>query len=381
MSRLGISTTLLVLVFAFPFNTTAKQQEISSKAQSMINEFDLWEGGTLMSSHPRWQVPEEILVVMPKPVAAYGDTIAQALKSVAEDSNINIYISGDHPVPDYVRRAEVVIGFCHKDLLNQLPELIWFQNLGSGSEGCSSLAGVQAGNFTLTNIRKIAAVPIAEHAIGLLLMFNKNLHRYHRNQTKGYWKIYKDSSVATGELKNKTLLVLGLGGIGTQVAKRANLLGIRVIATRNSNRKGPDYVAKVGLAHELYKLAKEADFVVNSMPLTTMTQGLIDHRFFNAMKPGAVYISVGRGRSTNQEDLVSALNSGQLGGVGLDVTEPEPLPPKHPLWTMDNVVITPHIAGRGSDARNRTLILFQENLRRYINGEKLLNVVNIKKGY
>jgi len=99
------------------------------------------------------------------------------------------------------------------------------------------------------------------------------------------------------------------------------------------------------------------------------------------MKPGAVYISVGRGRSTNQDDLVSALNSGQLGGAGLDVTDPEPLPSDHPLWTMDNVVITPHIAGMSSSARNRTLILFQENLRRYLNGDKLLNVVNIKKGY
>lgn len=381
MFRISSSIILLVLACVVPFSATAQQKPVNPDAQSLIKELGLWEGGEAMGDHPRWQTPKQILVVMPKPIAAYGDIIAQSLKAVSDDIDINIYIPDSDPIPDYVKQAEVVIGFCYKALLDQLPQLIWFQNLGSGSEGCSSLAGVEVGDFTLTNIRKIAAVPIAEHAVSLLLMFNKNLHHYHRNQLQSEWKLYRKPSVATGELNNKTLLVLGLGGIGTQVAKRAHALGMRVVATRNSSRKGPDYVARVGLAHELYDLAKEADFVVNSLPLTPATQGLIDQKFFNSMKKGAVYISVGRGRSTNQGDLITALNSGQLGGAGLDVTDPEPLPSDHPLWTMDNVVITPHIAGMGDDARKRTLILFQENLRRYINGDKLLNVVNIKKGY
>lgn len=381
MSRFKISIILLSLLFILPLKAATEQKQSSPEAKSLIEALSLREGGQAMDTHPRWQTPRQILVVMPKPIAAYGDIIAQSLKPVTEGIDVNIYIPDSAPAPDFVKEAEVVIGFCYKTLLDQLPQLIWFQNLGSGSEGCSSLAGVEAGDFTLTNIRKIAAAPIAEHAISLVLLFNKNLHRYQHNQAQSIWKPHVEPSTSTGELSEKTLLVLGLGGIGTQVAKRAHALGIRVIATRNSSRNGPDYVAKVGLADELYDLAEEADFVVNSLPLTPATQGLINQRFFNAMKPGAVYISVGRGRSTNQDDLVSALNSGQLGGAGLDVTDPEPLPSDHPLWTMDNVVITPHIAGMSSSARNRTLILFQENVRRYLNGDKLLNVVNIKKGY
>jgi D-2-hydroxyacid dehydrogenase (NADP+) len=355
--------------------------ENSLEAQTLIQELSIREGGEALHLNPKWKKPEFILIVVPQQIKIYGKMIAQAIKPIAGDIDIKIYSPGSVDSPSYVEQAEVVIGFCRKSLLDQLPKLIWFQNIGSGSEGCSSLSGVSGGDFTLTNIRKIAAAPIAEHAISMVLMLNKNLHRYHHNQRQGEWKRYVKPSVITGELSDKTLLVLGLGGIGSQIAKRADALGMRVIATRNSSRSGPDYVAKVGLAHELYALAKEADFVVNALPLTTKTTGLIDQKFFASMKKGAAYLSVGRGRSTNQNDLLTALKSGQVGGAGLDVTDPEPLPSDHPLWTIENIVITPHIAGMGAGARKRTLILFQENLRRYLNGDKLLNVVNINRGY
>jgi phosphoglycerate dehydrogenase-like enzyme len=178
----------------------------------------------------------------------------------------------------------------------------------------------------------------------------------------------------------KTLLVAGLGGIGTEAARRGAALGMRVIATRRSTRQGPDFVDYVGLADELLTLAGEADFIINALPLTPETVGIFDAEFFAAVKRGAYFVSMGRGAITGTSDLVAALLSGQLGGAGLDVTDPEPLPAEHPLWQMDNVIITPHVGGWGGE-RERHGILLVENVGRFIRGDALFNVVLPERGY
>jgi phosphoglycerate dehydrogenase-like enzyme len=183
------------------------------------------------------------------------------------------------------------------------------------------------------------------------------------------------------EVGGRTMLVVGLGGIGTEVARRAHALGMRVIATRNSSREGPDFVARVGLPGDLAAFAAEADVVVNATPLTPETEDLFDEEFFAAMKPGGYFVSVGRGASTDTDALVDALRSGHLAGAGLDVTDPEPLPAGHPLWSMPNVIITPHVASNSDVQDEREWILAVENLRRYVAGEPLLNVVDLRRGY
>ena len=183
------------------------------------------------------------------------------------------------------------------------------------------------------------------------------------------------------ELAGRTVLIVGLGGIGTQAAKRAHGLGMRVIATRGSRREGPDYVEYVGLADEVNDLAAQADVVINAAPLTDRTRGMFDSEFFAAMKPTAYFISIGRGASTVTDDLVAALINGELAGAGLDVTDPEPLPEGHALWTMPRVIISPHSGGRSDKGRDRLFLLVQENLRRYVAGEALYSVVDIERGY
>jgi phosphoglycerate dehydrogenase-like enzyme len=131
----------------------------------------------------------------------------------------------------------------------------------------------------------------------------------------------------------------------------------------------------------LPKLAAQADVVVNALPLTPDTTGLFDADFFKAVKPGAIFISVGRGASTDTDALVAALQSGQLYGAGLDVTDPEPLPGDSPLWQLDNVIITPHVSGAGGNSWGRVALVAVENLRRYVAGEPLLNVVDMRAGY
>ncbi len=181
-------------------------------------------------------------------------------------------------------------------------------------------------------------------------------------------------------IAGKTMLVVGLGGIGTAAAQRGAALGMRVVATRNSSREGPDFVDYVGLSSELLQLAGEADVIINALPLTAATRGLLDEEFFAATRKGAFFINVGRGGTVDTAALTAALMSGHLGGAGLDVTDPEPLPADHALWQLENVIITPHVSSRG-ESDDRYLALMTENLRRYAAGERLLNVVNPERGY
>jgi phosphoglycerate dehydrogenase-like enzyme len=234
-------------------------------------------------------------------------------------------------------------------------------------------------DFIMTNNQRVSAPSISEVAIGMALMLSKDIHNFQKAQYQQQWA--RSGAPAASDISGKTMLVLGLGGIGTETARRASALGMRVVATRNSSREGPDFVEKVVLSDEMYELAGEADFVVNALPLTEQTSGLIGKKFFDALRPGAYYISVGRGKTTVTADLVAALNDGRLGGAGLDVTDPEPLPPEHALWNARNVVIMPHVSGRNIDAYRRSLIVAKENLRRYVQGEKLLSVVDKERGY
>jgi phosphoglycerate dehydrogenase-like enzyme len=260
--------------------------------------------------------------------------------------------------------------------------LVWVQVFSAGVEHCVSNPGMQGGNRILTNGQKIGSPALAEHAIALMMALVRGLDVYHSSQLAGSWQ--REVELGTGEfmeLEGRTVLVVGLGGIGTQVAKRAKGLGMRVIATRGSSREGPAYVDYVGLANEANLLAAQADVVINTAPLTEQTRGMFNAEFFAAMKPTAYFVSVGRGASTVTADLISALHNGEIAGAGLDVTDPEPLPAGHPLWTTPRVIITPHTAGRSDRSRDRLYLLLQENLRRYVAGEPMLSVVDIERGY
>jgi phosphoglycerate dehydrogenase-like enzyme len=140
-------------------------------------------------------------------------------------------------------------------------------------------------------------------------------------------------------------------------------------------------VSYVGLPDELARLAAEADFVVNTTPLTAATTGMFDAKFFAAVKPGAFFVNVGRGKSVVQTELVAALKSGRLGGAGLDVTDPEPLPADSPLWQMQNVILTPHVSANSDIDDGVRFAIAAENLRRYVAGDKILSVVDVAKGY
>jgi phosphoglycerate dehydrogenase-like enzyme len=154
-----------------------------------------------------------------------------------------------------------------------------------------------------------------------------------------------------------------------------------VIATRNSGTDGPPFVAQVGLSNELHRFAARADVIVNTLPLNDQTRGMFNKAFFDSAKRGALFINVGRGATVVTADLVAALMDGRIGGAGLDVTDPEPLPADHPLWRAPNVLITPHVAATIDTGDEPRWLIARENLRRYVAGGKLLSEVDVKRGY
>ena len=276
--------------------------------------------------------------------------------------------------------ADAIIGYCTDDIVAAADELVWIQIFSAGAEHCLAVDEVASGGILLTNMQKMASPVIGEHAIAMMLSLTRGLTQQAKTMPNGEWNRSVGGDIGMMSVDGKTVLVVGLGGIGRAAAKRAAALGMRVLATRNSSRSGPEFVEYVGLSDELHDLAAQADVVINALPLTPETTGLFDDAFFDAVKPGVFFINVARGASVVTEDLVAALGDGRVAGAGLDVTDPEPLPADHPLWRMPNVIITPHIAWYGNN-RERQVTLARENIRRFIAGDALLNVVDPERGY
>jgi phosphoglycerate dehydrogenase-like enzyme len=175
--------------------------------------------------------------------------------------------------------------------------------------------------------------------------------------------------------------IVGLGGTGRAVAERARGFGLRVLAVDPEPVPAPPGVEAVWRMERFHDLLRESDVVVVCAPLTPETRGLFDRRAFAAMRPHALLINVTRGAIVDGAALVEALETGQIGGAGLDVTSPEPLPPEHPLWRMPNVVVTPHAAGGSPLRQDRVVDLFCANLRSFRSGEPLDGVIDKTKGY
>ncbi|MEE8496373.1 MAG: D-2-hydroxyacid dehydrogenase [Xanthomonadales bacterium] len=373
-----IFTAVLILAPAVGFTDPPDQVRDAiqeSAVEVMIRELGLRQSPLPSRDLSGWKPPRKIVAMLDTPDRLPG------LEAAAPGVEIVVVKTVDEAV-ERAQDAQIVLGFCDDAFFSAAQQLHWIQLYSAGVDRCMTHAGIHTGNKLLTNGQRIASPALAEHAIAMMLVLVRGLDIYHANQIKGVWQRETELNRTDHlELAGRTLLVVGLGGIGTQTARRAHALGMRVIATRGSRREGPDYVEYVGLSDELNHLAAQADVVINTAPLTDRTRGMFDATFFQAMRPQAFFISVGRGASTVTDDLVSALEKGSIAGAGLDVTDPEPLPEGHPLWTMPRVIISPHVAGRSDRSRDRLYLLVQENLRRYVAGEPMLSVVDIERGY
>ena len=340
--------------------------------ESLIEDAGLREGPVAMRDVDGWRKPKKIVVSSRWDIAELLQAQFPGVEFVAADS------AGDAVAA--VKDADAVIGWCDARVIGASRQLVWAQVGSSGVERCMSTDRIAAGSVVLTNMQKMSSPAIGEHAVAMMLSLARGLPQQARRMDSGEWNRRFGDDVGMTSVDGRTLLVVGLGGIGTAAARRADGLGMRILATRNSSREGPAFVDYVGLSDELFALAEQADVVINALPLTPETRGLFDEAFFNAVKPGVIFVNVARGGSVVTDDLVAALRDGRVRAAGLDVTDPEPLPADHPLWQMENVIITPHIAWYGS-TQERELVLTMENVRRFIEGDALLNVVDPERGY
>jgi len=268
------------------------------------------------------------------------------------------------------------------DIVPRAPKLKWLQLTSAGVDRLLDAPVVQS-HVTVTTASGIHAVPISEYVIGAMIAFAKGFPRAMRAQAERSWQPYWPE-----ELEEKTVGIIGVGAIGARVAQIARALGLRVLAMRRSAQRrlaGPETgdpsIDEMLPPSDLPYLLGESDYVVLALPLTPESRGMIGEAELRAMKPSAVIVNIARGAIIDEPALVRALKEGWIAGAALDVFSREPLPSDSELWALPNVLLTPHISGGTPRYMERAVRLFCDNLRRYLDGQPLLNVVDPQRGY
>ncbi len=313
-----------------------------------------------------------------KPQILTGGLSPQQLAEVRQAvPEVDIVTAPEQQLAEKAASADALVGYCSSELIRAGKKLRWVQVLSAGLEHCG-FDELKNSPITVTNAKIIQGPEIADHAFALLLSLTRSIHRVEADRSKQDWDRGRYRPI---ELRGKTALVIGLGGIGTQIAERAFAFGMTVLAIDPKDIPFLNAVKQVGKPDQLPEFLPRADVVFMSAPHTLETETMLGLEEFALMKQGTYFVNVSRGKTVDTEALMQALKQGRLAGAGLDVTNPEPLPKGHPLWTMENVVITPHLAGQSDVFSQRLLELVKENLKRFAKGLPLHNVVDSSKGY
>ncbi len=314
---------------------------------------------------------KKILVTLP----VRPDQEAQ-LHKIAPHADFTFAINGKASI-EQVHMANIILGSVPPKFLKGAESLEWLQLNSAGTGGYTN--GILKDGVILTNASGSYGLAISEHLLAMAMALQKKLHMYLLNQQNALWQ---DEGPITS-MFGATVLVVGLGDIGGEFAKRCKCLGSHTIGIRRVAREKPDYVDAVYTMEQLDDLLPKADIVALSLPQTKETTHLFSADRFKRMKKGAILLNVGRGSAIDQEALIEALASGQLGGAGLDVTDPEPLPDNHPLWDAENLILTPHVSGgyHLAETQKRLFQLSAGNLKKYLAGEKMDSVVDFETGY
>jgi phosphoglycerate dehydrogenase-like enzyme len=359
--------------------------------ERLVEVFDLREDDVPVRELPGWAPPEKVVVVVPEEWDRREERMAFLQEVAPGVELIPVRDRRDALDRGVLADAQVVLGLgCGASTVAAIgPETHWVQSGSVGVAGCFT-SGTPPGetnrilrerNIVFTSIRGMTARAIAQHSLTLMLSLIGGMDIHDERQHNHIWgrtqtDVVKDKNLDM-EFQDQTLLVVGLGSLGTEVGRLAHALGFRVIATRRTSRTGPAFVDYVGLSEEMYELAAQADVVYASVPNTPETQEMFDARFFDAMKPSAYFVSIVRLPVVNWDDLKDALRSGSIAGFGAD-----DLPQRDfELWDMPRVIMTPHVSDYSNRYRDNQFLLYRENLRRYVAGDRMLNVVDLQRGY
>lgn len=308
-------------------------------------------------------------------VTGMDESSIRELQSVTPEASI--VAASESDAPRKIADADAIFGTITPDLFRAASKLQWVQVYSAGVEHYLFPEFVDS-PVVLTNCKIIQGPEIADHAMALLLSLTRDLYKTIPARTSEEWSRGRHDPI---ELRGKTAVIIGVGGIGSQIAQRAHAFGMNVIGVDPKEMPLNPYVSRMIFPDRLDSALPLADVVFVSAPLTPQSQGMVGARQFELMKKGAYFIAVSRGKLYDTQALVKALDSRHLAGAGLDVTNPEPLPKGHSLWKFENVVITPHIAGQSDGIAERRMALIKENIARFVKGEPLENVVDKKKGY
>lgn len=272
--------------------------------------------------------------------------------------------------------AEGAYGTIPPDLLPKAQKLRWLQAPQAAPPAGYYYPELIAHPVAITNFREIYNDHIAAHVMAFVLAFARGLHIYLPQQLRREWRPAPRESGDVVHLPEASALIVGVGGIGGEIARLAAAFGMRVIGIDERRTEKPPGVAELHRAAALDAELPKADFVILTVPHTPETEGFMNRARFRRMKKSAFFINIGRGMTTRLDDLVAALEAGEIAGAALDVYEQEPLPADHKLWTLPGVLLTPHTAGHGPYLDDRRYEVLSDNCRRFAAGEPLRNLVD-----
>ena len=311
-----------------------------------------------------------------------SDTTRRWAKALAEqvpEARVVVAEDGETAARE-ITDAEAAFGWLTDDLLAKAQRIRWLQAPQAAPAAGYYYPALIEHDLSVTNFREIFNDHISAHILSFVLAFARGLHVYLPQQLRRDWKKPADNQGVV-HLPEATALIVGVGGIGAETAHLLSALGVTVLATDARQATAPAGVAELHRPEALDDLLPRADFVILTVPHTPATEGFFNRARFQRMKKSAFFINIGRGMTTRLDDLVAALNAGEIAGAALDVYEQEPLPADHPLWLTPNVLMTPHMAGYGPYLDDRRFEIMMENCRSFAAGKPLRNVVDKKSWF
>jgi len=297
----------------------------------------------------------------------------------AHSPDLKVYYSPENlQVERHLPEAEIVFGRLEPAYLRLAPKLRWVHLAYAGAESMLYPEFIES-DIVLTTSRGLHKHQMTELLFGMMLTFTRRLRTFDKQKAQKVWDVspYREMELLSGS----TIGILGLGSIGSEIAKVAKGFGMRVMGLRNNPALPAQDVDVVLGPENLQRLLEESDHIVVVLPLTKETRNLITRKEFDLMKRRPYFYNLARGAIVNEEELIRALREGKVKGAGLDVFVEEPLPASSPLWEMENVILTPHVGGFLPHYMTEAVTLFLENLQRYLEGKELLNVVIKERGY
>lgn len=306
----------------------------------------------------------------------YDDSYVDILKSKFDDVEF-IVCKKREDIWKPLKDADVLVTISFdKEMLDNAPKLKWIQSVRAGVDAYP-LEAINERNILLTNGKGVHKVHMAEYAIASMIMLARNFHLLFRNQIKNNW----DRSIPQDEINGSILGIIGLGAIGQEIAKKAALMGMKVIGVK-SKMEDVESVERVYTPDKMDEVFKQSDYIINLLPHTPETEKIIDNNYFNLMKSTACFLNMGRGRTVNEKDLIEALQNNRIRAMVSDVFYEEPLKEDSPLWSMENVFMTPHISGESKKYMHKVVEVFEHNLRVFMTNEgKMINQIDLNKGY